>query len=224
VRRRACATPFLECDGPACRLLRRRAGGRLTALLVFALAGCQGRPEAAVHGVPLAQARGVIDEPDGELVVVTVEAPDPPLPAGKPVKLAIARQVPWNQVAALLAKAEAAGVKAVPLVGNKWRVRGFVLSEPLQTDQSIAYTATSDGKSCVSPPGEPEAKCVQTIDKDHIDVAYTRELVREAVDVYKIQDVDVQVPSQMQWQDVVRAIDAARTCCGDTAVRVKLDR
>jgi hypothetical protein len=194
-------------------------------LALLLVAGCDRRADAAVEGVELAQARGVIDRPGGTLVVVTVEAPAPELPAGaRELQLAIARQVPWKQVDAVLKRSEAAGARAVPLVGDKWRVRGFVVSDELKTDQSIAFTATADGKSCVSPPGEPEAKCVQTIDKDHVDVAYTRALIREAVDAYGIQDVDLQVPPEMQWQDIVRAVDAARTCCKGTTVRVKINR
>ncbi|HTM23060.1 MAG TPA: hypothetical protein VL172_21215 [Kofleriaceae bacterium] len=192
--------------------------------LALLVAACESRPEAAVDGVQLAQARGVIDEPDGDLIKMTEDAPDPPLPAaGKTVKLAVARRVPWNKLDAWLKRADAAGVKVGLLAGNRWHVRGFVLSDPL-SGESIALTGTSDGKICAAPPGEPEAKCYQTIDKDHIDEASTRRLVREAVTEYQLQDVDLQMPPEAQWQDVVRAIDGARTCCGDTSVRVKLNR
>jgi hypothetical protein len=191
--------------------------------LTAACASCDKRPDASAEGITLPQARGFIDAPDGPTVKVTVEAPAPALPAGKVVKLAIAKQVQWGQVDALLQKAAAAGVRAVPLVGDKWRVRGFVPSDELKTEESIALTGTSDGKSCVSPPGEPEAKCVQTVDMNHIDVAYTRGLVREAVTAYKIEDIDLEIPPDMQWQDVVRAVDAARTCCGSQTIRVKIN-
>lgn len=195
----------------------------LVPLAALLLVGCQSKRDASVDGVVLAQARGVSEPPDGPTLRVPGDDADR-LPDGPLVRLAIARQTAWKDVDELLHRLEKAGVQPVLLVGQRWRVRAFTLSDPLETEESIALTATIDGKSCVSPPGVPEAKCVQTIDKNHIDVAYTRELVREAVGAYRIHDIDVEVPPTMQWQDVVRTLDAARTCCFGDKVRVKLDR
>jgi biopolymer transport protein ExbD len=196
-------------------------------LLAVAAAGCKNKPDASYDGVPLPQARGVREAPDGPTLVVRPDATSPEVPAGAAggiLRLAIDRHVHWKDVDALLKKVEAAGAQAVPLVGQRWHLRAFSLSDDLEAERSIAVTATLDGKTCVSPPDVPEAKCVQTIEKNHVDVAYTRELVREAVNEYKIYDVNLQVDPEMQWQDVVRAIDGARTCCYDVPVRVKLNR
>ncbi len=197
------------------------------ALLAVAAAGCKNKPDATYDGVPLPQARGVREAPEAPTLVVRPDATSPDIPAGVAggmLRLAIHRHVQWKDVDALLKRVDAAGAQAVPLVGQRWHLRAFSLSDDLETERSIAVTATLEGKTCVSPPGVAEAKCVQTIEKNHIDVAYTRELVREAVNEYKIYDVDLQVDPEMQWQDVVRAIDGVRTCCYDTPVRVKLNR
>ena len=197
------------------------------ALAAVAAAGCRNKPNASYEGVPLAQARGVREAPEGPTIVVRPDATQPEIPrdaTGGILRLAIDRHVHWKDVDALLKKVDAAGAQAVPLVGHRWHLRAFSLSDDLESQRSIALTATLEGKSCASPPGVPEAKCVQTIEKNHIDVAYTRELVREAVNEYQIFDVNLQVDPEMQWQDVVRAIDGARTCCYDTPVRVKLNR
>ena len=62
------------------------------------------------------------------------------------------------------------------------------------------------------------------MDPTYIDVAHTRRLVREAKDGYHLTDVNVEVPPEIGWYDVVRTIDAARTCCRGTTMRVKLNR
>ena len=178
---------------------------------------------AKVDGILLPQARGVVDAPDGP----TLKIPGDDLttlPEGPIVRLAIARDVPWKTVDALLVRIEAAGKRPVLLVGKRLKVREFVINEELENSESIALTATADGKSCVSPPGVPEAKCVQPLDKDRIDRAHTRKLVREAVKGYKLTDVNVEVPLNLGWADVVRTIDSARTCCKGTEVRVQLNR
>ena len=63
---------------------------------------------------------------------------------------------------------------------------------------------------------------MQGADKKHVQRAFVRETIRDAVKAYGITDVDVMVTPDLQWADVVKTIDGARTCCGDTDVRVKL--
>jgi hypothetical protein len=178
---------------------------------------------AKVDGILLPQARGVADAPDGPTLHIPGDdlttLPDAPI-----IRLAIARDVPWKTVLALMVRIEEAGKRPVLLVGKRLKVREFIISDELENSDSIALTATVDGKSCVSPPGVPEAKCVQPLDKDRIDRAHTRKLVREAMNVYHLTDVNVEVPPNLGWADVVRTIDSARTCCKGTEMRVKLNR
>ena len=179
--------------------------------------------EARVDGILIPQARGVIDAEDGPTLHLPGDDVSQ-LPDGPVIRLAIDRKVPWREVNELISRIEAAGKKPVLLVGKRFHVKGFVISEPLEGDQSIALTATSDYKSCVSPPGVDEAKCVQPIDKSYIDIAHTRTLVREAMKGYQLTDVNVEVPPELGWADVVRIIDGARTCCRGTTMRVQLNR
>ena len=44
-----------------------------------------------------------------------------------------------------------------------------------------------------------------------------REIVRHAVDGYKLPVVHVKPDESQSWADAVRAIDGARTCCGAKA-------
>lgn len=170
------------------------------------------------------QATGVVDAEEGP----TLHMPGDDistLPDGPVVRLAAARDVKWTEVEALIERIEAAGKRPVLLVGQRHRVRAFQLSDgEIDMDRAIALTATADGKSCVAPPGSPEAKCAQPMDAVRIDRAYTRKLVREASDAYQMTDVDIQVSRHLSWADVVRTIDGARTCCKDRKMRVKLQR
>lgn len=197
----------------------------LPVVALIAAAGCS-KPkdrEVKVDGILLPQALAVIEAEPGP----TLHVPGDDLttlPEGPVVRLAIARTVPWREVDALIRRVEAAGKRPVLLVGKRHHVRAFVLTEELTGKESIALTATSDYKACVSPPGVEEAKCVQPIDPKYIDVAHTRKLVREAMRKYHLTDVDVEVPADLGWVDVVRIIDGARTCCQGTAMRVRLNR
>ena len=88
--------------------------------------------------------------------------------------------------------------------------------------EPIRLFTTDRGKACVSPPGVAEAKCVQRGDKKHIDRAFVRELIREAIRGYGIADVVVELPPTIEWADAVRAVDGARTCCKNVQPRVSV--
>lgn len=194
----------------------------LLALLGFG--GCKAPERGNVNGILLPQATGVIDVPEGP----TIELAEPgaaatlgPLPAGDTIKIAAHIDVPWPEMRDVIKSIHAAGKRAVPLVGVRNKVRGFVISDEL-AGESIALTAQPNGKACVSPPGVPEAKCVQTMSKKNIDRGFVRGLMSEAVNQYRLYDVDVEAQGDIRWIDVVRAVDGARTCCR-TAMRVKLN-
>ena len=197
-----------------------------TALLLLALAGCKSKGHAEVDGILIPQADGVIDAPDGPTMAVNAETIDTAkVPQGSPVvRLAIAREVPWDRVVALIARVKAAGRTPLPLAGDDHKVKGFRLEDDKArgVDRAITVIAYVDGQACVQPPGSIEAKCVKSPDGKYIDRAFLRELVREQVKMFDVKTVEVEVASGLPWADVVRTIDGARTCCYETEVAVRL--
>lgn len=194
----------------------------ILAACVLLAAACGPNPyEARVDGVLLADASGVVPAEDGPVVKLTLEDLEPVMPDAPVVRLAIARDVPWERVQRTLAALRDKGTRPVLLVGKRDAVHGFVLSEEIG-EVSIHVTSTPDGKFCVGRTGISEARCVTSSDRKHINRAFVREHVRDAVKAYGLQEVDVMVAPDLHWADVVRTIDGARTCCKDTAVKVKL--
>lgn len=192
--------------------------------LLLALAACGPNPyQAKVEDILLADADDVVAVPEdsGPLVKLSLDYLEPELPDAAVFRLAIARDVGWERVQKTLEAAKARGARPIILVGRRNEVRGFVLSDEIG-EHSIHLTSTPDGKFCVGPPTTFEAKCVQGADKKHVQRAFVRETIRDAVKAYGITDVDVMVTPDLEWADVVKTIDGARTCCGDTDVRVKL--
>lgn len=201
--------------------------GRAAALaLALFAAACGQKGHAKVDGVLIPQADGVTDVPDGATLAVDVATIDAAVvPSGADVvKLAIGRKVPWNEVLALEKKVQAAGARPVYLAGAFHKVRAFALEDAWPGgERSITVTSYVDGKACVLPPGAVEARCVQSGSKDQIDRAFLRELIREQVKLYDVKQIEVELAATLRFDDVVRTIDAARTCCFEikTAVRLK---
>lgn len=197
-----------------------------TTLLLLVLAGCKGKGHAEVDGILIPQADGVTDAADGATLAVNKDTIDAAkVPAGaKVVRLAIARDVAWDRVSALVQRVEQAGSTPVLLAGDDHKVKGFQLEDDgaREVDRVIKVIAYSDGKACVQPPGSIEAICVQSPDGRYIDRAFLREQVRKQVKTFEIQTVEVELASGLQWADVVRTIDGARTCCYETKVAVRL--
>lgn len=153
-------------------------------------------------------------------VVKVMPGQTPVIPAAKVVKLAIDRKVTWGLVKAIAAAMEAKGQTPVFLVAKQLRVQAFHFSDPLKGPHIEVLTYT-DGKLCVKHPDVAEAKCSQTLTKNYIDAAFTRELVREAVRGYQRADVIAELPDALTWADVVSAVGGARSCC-DQPVRVRI--
>jgi hypothetical protein len=195
---------------------------RMLAIAALAAAACTSPARhTSVGDAVLPDARAVADVPEGGTTVV-VDSGDAALPdeAAAPLKLAVDRGVPWSHVDALLSERP----DAILLVGHQREARAFSLSDPLDpTREAISLVITHDHKACVSRPGIKEAKCVRAAHRAHIDRAFVRELVREAVRGYGLTDVEVEVPAHVPWSDVVAAVDGARTCC-QRSVRVALER
>ena len=191
------------------------------ALALVALTSCKAPKQAHVGEVMLPQATGVIKADEGETVQV-MPGQQVTIPSAPVVRLAVHRDVPWTNVVKLMHAIETDGNRPVLLVGDRMKIRAFVLSEEIDVEKAIQATATMDGKICVSPPHVAEALCSQRIDKAHISRAGTRELVRKAMKGYGLTDVELVAPPELGWADLIRAIDGARTCCKGTTMRVKL--
>jgi len=196
------------------------------AAVVLALAACSGKNpyEARIDEVLLADADKVVVPAKGELVKLTqddLEPAIPDVPQGATIRIAADRAVQWHRVQALLAAVTAKGAVPVLLVGNRDDVHGFLLQDELK-GPAIKLTPTPDGKFCVGPPDNLEARCVENRDRGHVNRAFVREEIRGAYEEWGLTDVDVLLTPDVQWADVVRTIDGARTCCGKTEIRVAL--
>ena len=192
----------------------------------FALVSCKSKSQAEVAGVWVAQAEGIEALPTGKAVALVrgqlpADASDPVLGESKDVLLAIARDVRWAKIRDLSKGLVERGRVPHLIVANGRKKGSFKLRDELQGDPIKVFVSVG-GKLCVAPPNSPEAKCVQRGDRSHVDRAFTRELVREAVKGYGLHDVLVDVPADLEWADVVRAVDGSRTCCFEDKVRVRL--
>ena len=203
-----------------------RAGALLAGCLL--LVGCdwlRGKGDVEVEGVLIPQADGNV-MPD-EAPTVTLKpgerADAVELPEGPAVRLAIARDASYGQAKELIKRVEAAGKRPIILVGERYKLRAIELNDKISSPRkAIRLVATPDGKACVAPPDNPESKCVFQQHSSHVSTAYVREFVREAVRGYGLTEVRVFVRPSVEWADVIRAIDGARTCCDDVTPKVRL--
>ena len=63
---------------------------------------------------------------------------------------------------------------------------------------------------------------MKSFDEQHIAKSFIREAMSPIVAQYKIHDVEVRVDPHINWADVVRAVDGARTCCDGVEMRASL--
>lgn len=202
--------------------------------LVFVLAACSSgkkghcRRQACIGDIWLAQSDGLIKAGEGETLSITRGLVIESLPESQNIRLAIARDVLWSEVRELRKRILDAGKTPFLMVASDLKTGALELYEELQSEEFIDVFVSVGGKLCVSPPSTPEAKCVKSGVGVHVDRAHTRELVREAVSAWGLYDVLVEVPPDLEWADVARAVDGARTCCqlndklADTPIRVRL--
>ena len=179
-------------------------------LLLSALGSCKTNRQAEVAGVWIAQAEGITKAPPGEDIAIHKGTALETLPDGPVVRLAVDRDVLWSQVRDLRKQILAAGKTPYLIVADNRKIGSIELYDELEGEPINVYVSVG-GKLCVAPPNSPEAKCVQRGDKLHVDRAFTRELVREAVNAYGLRDVLVDIPADLEWADVVRSVDGART-------------
>lgn len=185
--------------------------------IAVALTGCEAPPLAKVGETFLAQAADTRDITNGEsAAVLELSAIDPASPPPNPeIHIAAGKRDKWRDIRNMVSELGSSGKKVRLLSAQRRRVGEFVLYEEV-ANRPIEVVARTNGQACIRLPGVKEAKCVQRADAKHIDRAHLRQLVREAIRVSKIRDVLVYVPGDMEWADVVRAVDAARTCCKQT--------
>jgi hypothetical protein len=136
------------------------------------------------------------------------------------VLLAIEREVPWARARALLER-NRPDYPVLPLVGKRDQVHGITLFDPPSGKPVIELTGNVEGKFCIRPPNSVEAYCVQGSSR-HISRAFVRETVRNAVNAYGLTELGLVPDEDLEWVNVVRLIDGARTCCPGVVVSVGL--
>lgn len=192
---------------------------------VLAVAACTGPGPLKVGEAMLAPILlGTDPVPEHAAKAPTVEVlPGTPttLPNVPVVKLAVDRLVTWGKIKALRNSAHGKNQKLVFLVATRRRVRSFHFDDEL-TGPVIQVYARMAGKLCVKHPDVRKAKCNQGIDEKYIDPAFTRGLVREAINGYERTNAEVYLLDALPWGDVVAAIGGARSCCGDRDIRVRV--
>lgn len=195
---------------------------RAALIAVAAFSGCDSHLEAKVGGATLAQALGVVPAPSAPLVVLRRDHPPVTLPPG-PVRVAIDLHTPWSQVHPVLDDGVAGGSQPILLVGQRDQLRGFILDDPPGHGPAIRLDPTAAGKFCLSPPDSEEKYCVESGDHTHISSMYVREAIRKAVLAYGLTRIRVRPSADVNWGDLVRTVDGARTCCR-MAVQVTVAR
>ncbi|MCP4448651.1 MAG: hypothetical protein GY811_25435 [Myxococcales bacterium] len=195
--------------------------GLAIALLIAFATSCKSQSQAEVAGVWIAQAESTVPLPKGKTIAMNRGSVPTDLGTEPDVKLAIARDVRWSSVRDLRKELLAKGRVPHLVVADGRKVGAFNLYDDLEGETIKVYVSFG-GKLCVEFPNSREAKCVQRRDRTHVDRAITRELVREAVKAYGLHDVLIDVPADLEWADVVRAVDGSRTCCFETIVRARL--
>jgi hypothetical protein len=191
---------------------RRPVSPARVAVLLFVCSslGCSpGEPKVGRSW--LAEADGTVPAPEGATIEVGV-TPIPSRLAG-PVRVAIDRDVPYPQAIEALRAIERAGGQPMPLVAVRTHIEAVPPPRPRAGD-AIKLSARTEGKACVSPPDNDEATCVSRTDHLHIDRAFVRQLLAQAVKEYGLRRVNVIIDPALTWADALRAIDGARTCCG----------
>ncbi len=169
----------------------------------------------------LADADATVPAPAGTPIEVGVT----PIPAhlSGPVPVAIDRDVPYPKALEALHAVEQAGGQPLALVAVRTHVEAIVPPQQ-QSGAAIRLQARTEGKACVSPPDNDEATCVSRKDHIHIDRAFVRQILAQAVREYGLKRVHVTIDPSLTWADAIRAIDGARTCCGeDAGIEVSVD-
>jgi hypothetical protein len=205
---------------------------RRALLGALCLAAACAPPEPRVGKARLAEADGVIDAPASSVVV---EVPgELPASLGGVVRVAADRDAAWSDVVAVIEKIRAAGGQPVLLVARRGDVKALPPpAAPAEGGLRLVARKT-DHQVCVTPDRvqlqlDPsgakieERSCVARSDYKHIDRAHVRYLVRESIKDQPVKHVRATIDPALSWADAIRAIDGARTCCGDARIDVELE-
>lgn len=188
--------------------------------------------EVKVGKVNLVEADGV--EPAAEGTVVEVPGEIPRSLSG-PIRLAIDRDVTYADALKAIKAVKAAGGTPVLLAIQRNRVVAIPeIVGGAASDKAVRLKARTDAsgcdakqpqcvQACVSPPDNEEATCVRRPEGLHVDRAFVRQLLARAISEWSLTDVHVWVDPKLSWADAVRAIDGARTCCGEGKVKVTVE-
>jgi len=193
---------------------------KLVLAAALLVAACSHYKEPKVGEARLAYADGVVEAPAEDPTVAILPGKPYQLPDGNgAVRVAIDWDVTLGEVWPLV-RAAAAGERPIALLvaDDRGRVMAIPVALPT-TDSHIRMVVTGDGKACVNLPEVEEAKCVMTA-QHRVDRAWTRDLVREAFKASNLHRVNVELDPSLRWNDVVRAVDAAHTCCGGAHLQV----
>jgi hypothetical protein len=162
----------------------------------------------------LVEADGTVPAPEGP--TIEVGASEIPARLSGPVRVAIDKDVPYVKAIEAMRAIEKAGGQPMPLVAVRTHIEALAPPQAKSGD-AIRLQARTEGKACVSPPDNEEATCVSRGDHLHIDRAFVRQLLAQAVREYGLKRIHVVIDPALSWADGLRAIDGARTCCGDHA-------
>jgi hypothetical protein len=188
--------------------------------LVLIAVGC-GPLETKVGKARLAEADGYVKAPDGPVV----EVPGPAItgPFTGAVRIAADREATYEDVRSAWTAVVAHGGQPSLLVANQDHLRALPPDDPVTPADAIKLVAhAGDVRACISPPDTPEATCIARKDHLHIDRAFVRSVVRQAVGAYHLHRVLVVMDPKLGWGDAVRAIDGARTCCEDDPKKIEV--
>jgi hypothetical protein len=196
----------------------------LAVLLAPTAAACENKWSAHVGDAVLAQCQNAGPARPGPTVVITSaeDAAHLTWPQGPVVRLAFDRTVPWQTVDTVMKQVRQAGKQPELLVGARSDVRGFVLEDPTDGGPALQLAADGTSKFCLRHPDLEEAYCVRGADPRQIVRGFVREATHEAIKAYSIHQVAVVLEPDIHWENVVRVIDGARTCCAGVDVRVHL--
>ncbi len=187
-------------------------------------AGCKGKGHATVGDILIPQASEVIEAEDGATISLR---PDDEtvleLPDVEVIRIAADRYVPWYRVRDIIRRVRDAGKRPVVLVGRRHYVKAFVLDDdgPRQGN-AIEVAAFVDATVHVGLPRVKEVAVIGSPDKRNLMVSYVRETIRGVMKNSGYHNVEIELAETLSWANAVRVIDAARTCCGDIDMRVRI--
>lgn len=145
--------------------------------------------------VSVVQASGEIDRVQG---------------GASPAVFAVDRRAPWRVVKELYVTEKNRG-GVIFLVNFNGQVRGLSLEEEI-VQPALWLSAESNGAMCLSPPGTDDKGCLGAMDR-RVSRAGAVDIAKRSVEKYGVTSFEVTVHDGVNFGDVVRLLDSARSCC-----------